>query len=226
MDKKIMFLGASGTGKTTLADYVSKALNIPFINSSYSELIPRTKNMTHEEMLKIDPMTIFADDRLALVKRASQYRTQPQFVADRSYIDSMAYLLFKISKNLTTCDTTEFLGLAETLLFTDCTHLVFLPFERDLLETIEFEDNGKRVTNLWFQYTISSIMNMLLTNYFKMYDVVLVSSIDEGTYTAKITSKSESDDPMIAQNRHINVLVLNTFDLEKRKAYLNDFLNS
>ena len=35
MGNKVMFAGASGTGKTTLAKRVSEMLNIPFVSGSY-----------------------------------------------------------------------------------------------------------------------------------------------------------------------------------------------
>lgn len=40
---KIQLCGSSGTGKTTVANQLSKIYDIPFISGSYSDLVPSTK---------------------------------------------------------------------------------------------------------------------------------------------------------------------------------------
>lgn len=44
-----MFVGPSGIGKTTLAKYVAKREDLPFISGSMSDLMPDTKEMHHAE---------------------------------------------------------------------------------------------------------------------------------------------------------------------------------
>ena len=42
--KRIMFVGPSGIGKTTLAKAVEEICGIPFISGSMSDLLPATKS--------------------------------------------------------------------------------------------------------------------------------------------------------------------------------------
>ena len=59
--KRIMFAGASGTGKTTLANFISKVYGegqIPFFSGSVSDLLPETKGMPHKDMLARDSQTL------------------------------------------------------------------------------------------------------------------------------------------------------------------------
>lgn len=49
--KRIMFVGPSGIGKTTLAKFIETKYSIPFISGSMSDLMPDTKEMHHAEFL-------------------------------------------------------------------------------------------------------------------------------------------------------------------------------
>ena len=71
--KRIGFAGPSGIGKTTLAKWISEEYKIPFISSSYSDLIPETKNITHEEMVN---MPLFMKEYQLLNKRRNLYAKQ------------------------------------------------------------------------------------------------------------------------------------------------------
>ena len=51
MSKRIMFVGPSGIGKTTLAKYVAKRGDLPFISGSMSDLLPATEGVSHNEIL-------------------------------------------------------------------------------------------------------------------------------------------------------------------------------
>lgn len=44
--KRIMFVGPSGIGKTTLAKFIETKYGIPFISDSMSDLMPDTKRCT------------------------------------------------------------------------------------------------------------------------------------------------------------------------------------
>ena len=47
MSKRIMFVGPSGIGKTTLAKYVAKREDLPFISGSMSDLLPATEGANY-----------------------------------------------------------------------------------------------------------------------------------------------------------------------------------
>ena len=53
MSKRIMFVGPSGIAKTTLAKYVAKREDLPFISGSMSDLLPDTEGISHNEILSL-----------------------------------------------------------------------------------------------------------------------------------------------------------------------------
>lgn len=58
-----------------------------------------------------------------------------------------------------------------TLLMNTCTHLIFVPFPKNYFKEWEIEDNNKRITNKYYQYHISLLMEGILSyfNYTRSY---------------------------------------------------------
>lgn len=126
---KIQLTGCSGVGKTTLAKYISQEYDIPFVSGSYSDLVPQTKNEKHADMITKNPKLIYEQDHQVLNLRHKQLRNLYNFVTDRSYIDSIAYLINKLSIHIKSCDVEHFITTCETLLERECTHLIFIPLQ-------------------------------------------------------------------------------------------------
>ena len=101
---QIMFTGVSGVGKTTIAKEIAELLNIPFISGSYSDLVPETKDMPHADMIQQDAKTVFMQDMQVLNIRNKAFRMENNFVTDRSYFDSAAYCINKLSHRIEECD--------------------------------------------------------------------------------------------------------------------------
>jgi len=171
----IMFAGASGTGKTTSAKYVEQAhaytteteeSSIPFISGSVSDLIPKTKEMPHSEMLQRDSKTLQMEDFQIINLRKKLFQQQVEegnnFVCDRSFLDSAAYFLYKQADKLPKCEVEHFLSLCKQLTSTYCTHLILFDFTPTMVEDWITEDNNKRITNNYFQMEITYIMKMIL----------------------------------------------------------------
>lgn len=168
---RVMFAGASGTGKTTLADYVSKVIGgqmhpIPFVSGSISDLLPETKEIPHQDMLARDSDTLLREDYQALNLRNKLYQPyvvdNKNFVTDRSYLDLAAYFLYKQSAKVPSCEMEQFLNLCLMTLCKQCTHLIFVPFTMTMFNGWVTEDNGKRITSRYFQMEVSRIMGMVL----------------------------------------------------------------
>lgn len=163
MEKRIMFAGPSGIGKTTLAKMVAEQFNIPFISGSYSDLVEETKDLRHEKMIDQSSTTIQEQDYKLISLRHQAYKSSNEFVSDRSYFDSMAYWINKLSHKTSQCTTNDFLGLCETLLFKECTHLIVMPYSMYVWRHWgKIEDNKKRITNGWYQFQITKVMDGLL----------------------------------------------------------------
>lgn len=159
---RINFTGVSGIGKTTLAKWVAEEFKIPFLSGSYSDLVPSTKDMPHKNMITQDVNTVYAQDMQVLNLRNKLFQQHPQYVSDRSYLDSAAYLINKLSHRIKECDTESFLEICHALTGVQITHLIFMPFTYDYVKRWEMEDNNKRVLNRYYQWEVSTLMYRIL----------------------------------------------------------------
>lgn len=220
MDRKIMLLGPSGSGKTTLAKAISHQMDIAFLSGSYSDLIPTTKGESHQEMMHKQIGEIYSQDHQLLSMRAKLFGQNDYFITDRSYMDNLAYFILKLSKDVKQCDTESFRDNVITLMDKDCTDLIFVPFTDDMIGTWKVEDNGKRVTNIFFQWQVSQIMYGLIRYFgFKKSAWWAMKGIKIG-YIEPL--KLISDNPDI---KKIRVLVLNSPDYDTRIKQIKSFLN-
>ena len=161
--KRIMLAGPSGIGKTTIAKWISEKIGIEFISGSVSDLLPDTKDVPHSEMLSKDPTELYKEDYQILNLRNKLFRDKHEFVSDRSYLDSIAYFLYKQAENIPSCEIDHFISLAKQLLSSQCDLLIVLELHPYDLHEWVTEDNDKRITNNYFQLMISSLMGMSLS---------------------------------------------------------------
>ena len=161
---RINLTGPSGMGKTTLAKWISEEYNIPFVSGSYSDLIPETAKMPHKDMIAQDARLIFEQDVKVLNLRRISFEKFDTLVSDRSYLDSAAYFINKLSHRLPQCETEQFIETCRELTCIQCDKVIFIPADTYHLTHWEMEDNGKRSTNLYFHIEISQLIYWLITD--------------------------------------------------------------
>lgn len=184
MSKRIMFVGPSGIGKTTLAQAVAKKYDIPFISGSMSDLLPATKGISHNELLSLGFEAMYKSDFQLLNMRNKLFKDKENFVTDRSYADLAAYFWYKQSRNIPECEMEHFFCQCKTLMEDQCDVAIFLPLNLDTYEHWSMEDNGKRILNRFFQVQISSLMGELLANW--EIPTICISELDLGMRTEQI----------------------------------------
>lgn len=222
MERKIMFLGPSGSGKTTLAKIISEEFGIPFISGSYSDMIPSTKSESHRDMIEKSVGTIYSQDHQLLSMRSKVFGSQTtSFISDRSYLDNMAYFILKLAKDVKECDTESFRDNVITLLNRDCTDLIFVPFTDKMIGKWNIEDNGKRITNIYFQWQVSQIMYGLI-RYFG-YKGNYWNKKSGEFRTGKI-KPMELLSPNNPENKSIRVITLESPDIDIRLKHLRKFI--
>lgn len=222
---KIMFAGPSGMGKTTLAEWLANDDSISFVSGSVSDLIPKTKELTHKDMLSRDPMELVYEDTQIVNFRHKKFKEYDDFVSDRSYLDSAAYFLYKQADKQPECEVEHFLELCKYLLSQECTHLIFIPYHTDLYKEWVIEDNGKRIVSSFFQMEISSIMEMIL----KLWGYQVINRI------ASVRSKWYKNPRLLDYTSEIGiiktlygvtkVLILREANINNRKEIIELFLN-
>lgn len=230
---RIMFAGPSGYGKTTLAKWLSDELEIPFLSGSMSDLIPSTKDITHQDMLARDFDTLYKEDFQVLNLRNKLFREEPQFISDRSYLDSAAYFIYKQAGKQARCEIDHFISLCSMLLTTQCDCLIFLNFVPELLSKWVTEDNNKRITNNYFQIEISSLMytTLRLMDYKRDYfETTCNKGVESSLLESWIWPKKEAlTYGMEIGHVHnlygnTDVYIIDEPNLEIRKSLLNSYI--
>ena len=211
---QIMFTGVSGVGKTTIAKEVSEMLKIPFISGSYSDLVLETKDMPHAEMIQQDAKTVFMQDMQVLNLRNKTFRGKDNFVTDRSYFDSAAYFINKLSHRIAECELEHSIDLCKMLLSQQCTHLIFIPFSASFYNDWVIEDNGKRVLSKFYQFQVSQIMYGLLDLWGYKPDSKLMRAVNGISNYGM----------MEIMGYKIKVLILDEMNYERRKYIIRKFL--
>nr|DAM26587.1 MAG TPA: ATPase [Caudoviricetes sp.] len=163
--KRIMFVGPSGIGKTTLAKAVEEICGIPFISGSMSDLLPATKDITHSELLSLGSKSLQQSDYQLLTLRNRLFRDKETFVTDRSYADLAAYFWYKQDRHLPECELEDFFCKCGTLMRSQCDLAIYLPLSMSTYKDWNMEDNHKRITNRYYQVHISGMMGELLADW-------------------------------------------------------------
>lgn len=161
--KRIMLAGPSGIGKTTLAKWIAEKAGIEFVSGSVSDLLPETESVPHQEMLSKDSQTLYKEDYQILNLRNKLFKDRQDFVSDRSYLDSIAYFIYKQADKIPSCEVDHFISLANMLLTQQCDLLIVLELHPDDSHEWVTEDNNKRITSNYFHILISHIVKMSLS---------------------------------------------------------------
>lgn len=178
--KRIMFVGPSGIGKTTLAKFIETKYGIPFISGSMSDLMPDTKEMHHAEFLHQKCGELINKDYQLLNLRNKLFKDKETFVTDRSYVDLAAYFIYKQSTNIPECEVDAFLDICKDLTVQQCDLLIYLPLSMYNMKEWAMEDNKKRILNRYYQVQMSDIMGNLLTQWstLSVIDILVVPQLD------------------------------------------------
>lgn len=86
---RIYFVGGHGTGKTTLARYVSYQYKIPMITEVARMVL--SEKETHLDTLRYDLEQVDDYQRQIFHRQLEEEKRYPSFVSDRSFLDCLSY---------------------------------------------------------------------------------------------------------------------------------------
>lgn len=212
---KIQLCGPSGVGKTTLSKHISKHLEIPFVDGSYSQLVPSTKNMKHQKMIDRDPSDIYKEYITLVQERVKAFGLNPSYISDRSFLDVLIYTIDILSSKLESCDIDFMNNLCKNMLLSNCSHLILLEYPASFIKEIPIEDNRKRIINPFYQWKISELFLYVLRDLWRCP----IFKSKNGGLVGEIFAE-DSDD-----SNRTKVLVIPYWDFELRVKMVNSFLN-
>lgn len=184
--RRVGIAGASGTGKTHLAKYITKTYQLPYLNSSSSRLWGkygyRNHTDVHQDVYR-NPDKAFDLQNDIRISRSFLLGHKKYLVTDRTPIDHAAYFLNYFQIGRPTIKYRFIEELKDQVGFFDA--FIFVRFNR---ETI-VEDNGVRITDPYYQMVTDSIMNMVIEN--NLLDIkvpiLILDKWDWGTRVKQVT---------------------------------------
>lgn len=173
---KIGICGPSGTGKSTLARFISEEYNLLYTEQSGELMIPKIlldelklkygyRGKDHRQIIELSnrfPEFGYQYQKLLMEARADFIMMNDNFVIDRTPVDNLVYFLIQCSHNQDSCKITNYIAKCRKV-FSELTHIIFvnfcLPIEK------EIENNGCRVDNWHYQM----MSNAVFTHTYKLY---------------------------------------------------------
>jgi nicotinamide riboside kinase len=122
--RRVVIVGSFSTGKTTLAEKMARKLGLP--------LLPEAAREVSELGFKLDKDATPETETLIFLKQYNNEISTPEFVADRSLIDTMAYAGWVLDNQPRRKEIAlweECVELAERSLRTNYSHVFYLPIE-------------------------------------------------------------------------------------------------
>jgi AAA domain len=165
--RRIAIVGSFSTGKTTLAEELARKLDLP--------LLPEVAREVVELGFKLDKDATPETEALIFLKQFNNELSEPEFVGDRSLIDSLAYAGWVLDNQEPRKEMAlrhECERLAERRLRTSYSHVFYLPIEFPIVL------DGLRPDDPAFQKEIDDRILGLLSTHGVRYET-LTGSVEE-----------------------------------------------
>lgn len=146
---RIGIAGCAGTGKSVLADKLSKELGLPFLPAkSITTDILNRDGYDYASGQPVEKFLATDEHQAEIFKRTREQQSVEAFVTDRTFIDLAAYAILemdnreKVERYVEDCRK----------LVSRYTHIVFCPWENK-----EILNNQKRTLDPWYQFAVHSV---------------------------------------------------------------------
>lgn len=177
---RIAFAGPSGSGKTTLAEWLSKEFGIPFIsNSAYDVLSVEQKERLkaeygyvgsgHRNVIQLShtkPEFGLDFQNCLLQNRIELYKSNPNMIADRTFIDNAAYYLTQCAAYQPDEVSKDFLSRAMAAMDENVDLIIRVQVCNP--EETGVENNGSRVDSLIYQKQMDVMFEFAMDQMIKL----------------------------------------------------------
>ncbi len=158
--KRIAFMGAGGTGKTTTAEFLAEKTEIPLIKSA-------ARTIYEERDLSEMKVSRFCSDakldlQTSIFKKKIENDKEFSFIADRTILDHYCYWLAYCGSNISRDNFLDFEDQTRIRMLSSYTHLFYFPWG-----FWEARSDGVRATNLAWQSQIDA----LITGYIMRWEL-------------------------------------------------------
>ena len=169
---KIGIIGASGTGKSSLARAVSKELKIPCLESKAitQDILERDK-YDYASGVQVERFLANTGRQNEILRRTMEQEDAVEsFVTDRTVVDLAAYVVCEMHDS----DSSTVRNVIDTCKkrVSGYTHLFLCPWEDKPVDT-----NQKRTLNPWYQFLIHTIEMGLLESWECDYSILNIPHI-------------------------------------------------
>lgn len=174
MELRIVISGPSGVGKSTLAEFISKTYNIPFVTTSTKPLWDKHGITSHEHLIQMtlmDKAWGLSFQNEVLNYRIEKLSEHKEYVTDRSPVDNLAYFLSQNSHMVSEKNVEDYIVRCLNAL-ADNTGLIAIPYTSDIV----LEDDGKRVNNKYYQRFMNGAFHTagsLISDFSKKSNILL-----------------------------------------------------
>lgn len=185
MSTRIGLVGCAGSGKSSIAEAISKAMNLTNLKSrDITDIILRRDGYDYSSGIQIERFLANTGRQNEMLRRTIEQQSVADFVTDRTVIDLAAYAVCEMHHS----DVTALRRIVETCRknLSLYTHLFLCPW-RDVPVT----DNQKRTLNPWYQFTIHVIERGILDEWGCSYSILSQDNSDERVQVVmKMVAKS------------------------------------
>jgi predicted ATPase len=162
---KMGICGASGTGKSSLAESLSKSLGLPFFRSKdITQIILTRDGYDYSSGIQIEQFLANSGRQNEILRRTIEQQSTGQFVTDRTVVDLAAYAVCEMHDEV---EAVKHIYETCRKYSTIYTHLLLCPWREKAIT-----DNQKRTLNPWYQLMIHAVERGILDDWGCSYYVV------------------------------------------------------
>jgi predicted ATPase len=161
---RLGIMGCAGTGKSSLAEAISKALNVPFLKSrDITQTVLTRGGYDYSSGIQIERFLANTVYQNEILRKTMEQQSVPQFVTDRTVVDLAAYALCEMREDSDTVKNIFETCKKRVVMYS---HLLLCPWQDNLT------DNGRRTLNPWYQLLIHTIERGILDDWKCGYHVM------------------------------------------------------